>query len=141
IDLEKFSGIWYAQQRFGDYFVTPGCFRGNYIAYVPDEGFTCIFDYKNRNGQLESIPLQFDAAGSNYYKFTFSGTTYLVAFLAVEYDSYAVFYDCSSTEAFSYVLTRSRERNDTLIDIAVREAKQVSPFLPPPSKELNCEIF
>ncbi|VEN56503.1 unnamed protein product [Callosobruchus maculatus] len=142
IDLEKFSGIWYSQKRFGDsYIITPDCFRINLSANKHDEGFSLIFDHKNRKDQVESTPLQFEPAGSNYYKLTLSGTTYLVAFLAVEYDSYAVYYDCSSTEGFSYVLTRSKERNDTLIDVAVREAKQVSPFLPPPATELNCEIF
>nr|CAI5853197.1 unnamed protein product [Callosobruchus analis] len=67
--------------------------------------------------------------------------TYLVSFLAMEYDSYAVFYDCSSTSGFSYVLTRSKERYDALIESAVKSARQVSPFLPSPSKKLNCEIF
>ncbi|VEN56507.1 unnamed protein product [Callosobruchus maculatus] len=70
-----------------------------------------------------------------------SETTYLVSILAVDYDSFAVFYDCSSHLSFSYVLTRSKHRNETLIEIALKEATKVSPLLPWPSKKLNCEIF
>nr|CAH7717385.1 unnamed protein product [Callosobruchus chinensis] len=48
IDLEKFSGPWYAQHRFGSYFVTPNCFRANYTVHKHNEGFSASFEYKNR---------------------------------------------------------------------------------------------
>nr|CAI5851997.1 unnamed protein product [Callosobruchus analis] len=48
VDLRKFAGPWYAQHRFGSYFVTPGCFRANYTAHENNEGFSASFEYRNR---------------------------------------------------------------------------------------------
>nr|CAI5853196.1 unnamed protein product [Callosobruchus analis] len=47
IDVEKLSGVWYSQHRFGAPFITPGCFKID-ISAKEDGGFSVIFDYKNR---------------------------------------------------------------------------------------------
>nr|CAH7717382.1 unnamed protein product [Callosobruchus chinensis] len=67
--------------------------------------------------ELVRIPLDFNPGDEHYYEMPGSETT------------------------FSYVLTRSKYRNETVIDIALREATKVSPLLPWPSKKLNCGVF
>ncbi|CAH1961989.1 unnamed protein product [Acanthoscelides obtectus] len=140
LDVEKFSGTWYAQHRFGRPFVTPGCFRANCSA-TADNGYTALFEYNDGLRQNQTIYLVFEPKEHNRFLLTFNGTRILVSYLAVDYDSYAVFYDCVSDVYFSYVLTRSKTRDDAVIERAITEARKVQPKLPSPSKELNCDIF
>ncbi|CAH1961978.1 unnamed protein product [Acanthoscelides obtectus] len=116
LDVEQFSGAWYAQHRFGTPFVTPGCFRANYSA-AADNGFTCAFEYKDRQSQTQVVPIVFEPTDQNRYVFSSNGTT------------------------FCYVLTRNKTRDDAVVEHAIAEARKLQPELPSPSKDLNCEIF
>ncbi|CAH1961979.1 unnamed protein product [Acanthoscelides obtectus] len=74
LDVEQFSGAWYAQHRFGTPFVTPGCFRANYSA-AADNGFTCAFEYKDRQSQTQVVPIVFEPTDQNRYVFSSNGTS------------------------------------------------------------------